>query len=241
MAGSKASGTGVLRVGTSGYSYKEWKGTFYPSDLAESKMLEFYSRHFTTVEINYTFYRLPSARTLEGWLPQTPAEFCFALKGNQKITHILRLRGTDSLLRAFFEGAQPLVSAGRMGPVLFQLPPHFRADLAVLDDFLALLPRSARFAMEFRHASWFSDGMLERLRARNVALCVAETEDGCAPLEATADFGYFRLRKEYAKRELDAWKKRFTEWQAAGRDVYVYFKHEESGLGPRYAQALLGR
>ena len=231
---------GRLRVGTSGYAYKEWKGSFYPEKLAESKMLEFYSQRFSTVEINYTFYRLPSARTLEGWAPQTPEGFAFALKGNQKITHVLRLRQAEALLRAFFEGAQPLASAGRLGPVLFQLPPQFRADLAVLEEFLALLPRSLRFAMEFRHASWFTDAMLERLRARNVALCVAETEDGRAPLEATADFGYFRLRKEnYERGELAEWKKRFEEWQAGGRDLYVYFKHEEAGRGPAYAQALL--
>lgn len=234
-------GTPVLRVGTSGYAYKEWKGSFYPEKLSESKMLEFYSRRFTTVEINYTFYRLPSPRTLEGWVPQTPEEFCFALKANQKITHVLRLHGVESLLRTFFEGAQPLASAGRLGPVLFQLPPHFRADLRVLEDFLAALPRAVRSAMEFRHASWFTDGMLERLRARNVALCVAETEDFCAPLEATAGFGYFRLRKEnYSAEELKTWKQRFEEWQAAGRDLYVYFKHEESGKAPAYAQALLG-
>jgi uncharacterized protein YecE (DUF72 family) len=236
MAAEKA----VLRVGTSGFAYKEWKGTFYPEKMAEAKMLEFYSRHFPTVEINYTFYRLPSAKTLEGWVPQTPEGFCFALKANQKITHILRLRGAEALLRAFYEGAQPLQNSGRLGPVLFQLPPNFRADLKLLDDFLAALPRALRSAMEFRHSSWFTDAMLECLRARNVALCIAETEDGCAPLEATAGFAYFRLRKEnYEPRDLAAWRDRFTGWLAKGRDLYVYFKHEDSGRAPAYASKLL--
>lgn len=232
----------VLRVGTSGYAYKEWKGTFYPPKLAEKKMLEFYSGRFSTVEINYTFYRLPSAKTLAGWIPQTPDGFCFALKAAQQITHVLRLRNAESLMRAFLEGAQPLQLSGRLGPVLFQLPPSMKADLPLLDSFLAILPASLRAAVEFRHQSWFSDAMLECLRSRKAALCIAETEEFCAPLELTADFAYFRLRKAlYEPADLALWKKRFAAWLAGGRDLYVYFKHEESGTAPAYAERLLAK
>ncbi len=233
---------GQLRVGTSGYAYKEWKGSFYPPKLAEKKMLEYYAARFSTVEVNYTFYRLPSAQTLEGWIPQTPPGFTFALKATQRITHILRLRNTAELMRAFLQGAQPLAEAGRLGPLLFQLPPNFKADLPLLDDFLASLPRALRAAVEFRHASWFADTTYQCLHARNAALCIAETEEGRPALELTADFAYFRLRKElYPAAELTAWRKRFEEWRAAGRDLYVYFKHEDRGTAPAYAAALLGQ
>lgn len=228
-------------VGTSGYAYKEWKGSFYPPKLAEKKMLEFYAARFTTVEVNYTFYRLPTAATLEAWIPQTPDGFRFALKATQKITHILRLRNTAELVRAFVTGAQPLLAAGRLGPVLFQLPPNFKADTALLSDFLASLPRAVQAAVEFRHASWFSDTTLECLRAHGAALCIAETEEGCAPLEITAAFAYFRLRKVlYTPEELAVWRNRFEGWRAAGRDLFVYFKHEDQGTAPAYAGALLG-
>lgn len=229
-------------MGTSGYAYKEWKGPFYPEKLPATKMLEFYGRRFNTVEINYTFYRLPSAKTLAGWIPQTPEGFTFALKGNQKITHILRLRNPDELLRAFFEGARPLAEAGRLGPVLFQLPPNMRSDLKLLEDFLAALPRGVRAAFEFRHASWFSDAMLECLRSRQASLVIAETEDFCAPLEATAGFIYFRLRKaDYPSAELEAWRQRFAGWLEGGRDLFVYFKHEDSGKAALYAGAILDK
>jgi uncharacterized protein YecE (DUF72 family) len=235
-------GGGTLRVGTSGYAYKEWKGTFYPAKMAESKMLEYYAARFSTVEVNYTFYRLPAAKTLEGWIPQTPDGFTFSLKATQKITHILRLRNTVELIGAFVQGAQPLAAAGRLGPILFQLPPNFKADLPLLDEFLASLPRALRPAVEFRHASWFTDATYQCLQARKAALCIAETEDGRPPLELTADFAYFRLRKElYPEEELAAWRDRFEEWRAAGRDLYVYFKHEDKGTAPAYANALLGR
>jgi uncharacterized protein YecE (DUF72 family) len=233
-------GQGQLRVGTSGYAYKEWKGPFYPPKLPEKKMLEFYSARFSTVEVNYTFYRLPAAKTLEAWIPQTPQGFTFALKATQKITHILRLRNTAELMAAFLQGAQPLVEAGRLGPVLFQLPPNFKADLPLLDEFLASLPRALRAAVEFRHASWFTSATYQCLHARNAALCIAETEEGRPPLELTADFAYFRLRKVlYPAEELTAWRERFEEWRAAGRDLYVYFKHEDQGTAPAYAAALL--
>lgn len=232
----------VLRVGTSGYAYREWRGSFYPEKLPEKKMLEFYSQRFPTVEINYTFYHLPSARALEEWLPLTPDDFCFALKANQKITHILRLRNTEALIEAFLEGAAPLAATGRLGPILLQLPPQFRADLELLQDFLSSLPVRPvlRWAMEFRHASWFVDRTLEVLRENGVALCVAETDEGCTPLHTTTPFGYFRLRKtDYSPEELRAWKARFEKLLAQGCDLYVYLKHEEKGAAPRFAAQLL--
>jgi uncharacterized protein YecE (DUF72 family) len=231
----------TLRVGTSGYAYKEWKGSFYPEKFPDKKMLEYYAARFTTVEVNYTFYRLPSAKTLEAWVPQTPPGFLFSLKATQKITHILRLRNTESLMKGFLQGAQPLIAAGRLGPVLFQLPPSFKADVPLLDEFLASLPTALRAAVEFRHASWFSDAAYDCLRKRNAALCIAETEESRAPLELTADFAYFRLRKEvYPPAELSQWRDRFEGWRAAGRDLFVYFKHEDKGTAPAYANALLG-
>lgn len=233
----------TLRVGTSGYAYKEWHGVFYPDKLPQKKMLEFYSRHFSTVEINYTFYRLPSAKTLQEWIPQTPDGFTFALKGNQKITHILRLRRTEQIVDAFLKGAAPLADAGRLGPILLQLPPNFRADMAVLKDFLAALPvqPARRWAMEFRHDSWFKDGALDALKERGVALCVAETDEECTPDELTAPFGYYRLRKlSYSPADLRKWRGRFEALLAAGHDLFVYFKHEEKGAGPQFANQLLG-
>ncbi len=233
-------GEGQLRVGTSGYAYKEWKGSFYPEKFPDKKMLEFYAARFSTVEVNYTFYRLPSAKTVEPWIPQTPEGFTFALKATQKITHIMRLRNAGDLVTAFLQGVQPLVEAKRLGPVLFQLPPNFKADLPLLGDFLSSLPRALRAAVEFRHQSWFDAATYQCLHDHNAALCIAETEDGRAPLEITAGFAYFRLRKvDYPAEELKAWRERFEKWRAEGRDLYVYFKHEDQGTAPRYAAALL--
>ena len=234
----------VLHVGTSGYAYKQWRGSFYPAKLPDKQMLGYYSQRLSTVEINYTFYRLPSARTLEGWVPQTPEGFLFALKVNQKITHILRLRKTEALMEAFLTGEAPLAAAGRLGPLLLQLPPQFRADPAVLKDFLTALPARPvlRWAMEFRHPSWFSDTTLELLKEHGVALCVAETDDGSTPDHTTPPFGYFRLRKtDYSPAELDAWRERFEAFKAQGCDLFVYFKHEASGAAPRFADQLLAK
>ena len=232
----------VLRVGTSGYSYKEWRGSFYPEKLPDKQMLGYYSQRLATVEINYTFYQLPSARTPEGWVPQTPDGFLFALKANQKITGVLRLRNTETVMEAFLTGAAPLAAAGRLGPLLLQLPPQFRADPVVLKDFLTVLPERPvlRWAMEFRHPSWFDDATLQLLEERGVALCVAETDERSTPDQRTAPFAYFRLRKtDYSPSELHSWRERFEALQAQGCDVYVYFKHEAGGAAPRFAAQLL--
>jgi len=226
----------TIRVGTSGYNYTEWKGTFYPADLPASKMLGFYSERFDTVEINATFYRMPTPKTLAGWAAGTPAGFVFALKAPQRITHFARLRNVDEPVRYFVDAAQTL--GPKLGPILFQLPPNFARDVGRLTDLLALLPPGLRCAMEFRNESWFADEVYERLRCRNVALCIADTEKGTTPVVATADFGYLRLRDEgYGDDELGRWVEtiRAQRWH----DTWIYFKHEESGAGPAFAKRLL--
>lgn len=234
---------GVLRVGTSGYAYKEWLGSFYPPKYPQKKMLEYYSRRFQTVEINYTFYHLPTAKTSESWIPQTPEGFLFTLKGNKNITHIRRLRDTAPFVEAFMAGAAPLANAGRLGPIVWQLPPQLRQDLSLLEDFLASLPKlpSVRWAVEFRHASWFTDGTYFLLRKNDAAIVVAQTDEENVPDVETASFSYYRLRKtDYADEELDAWREKFERQTANGRDVFVYFKHEEMASGPGFAARLLG-
>lgn len=233
----------TLRVGTSGYAYKEWLGNFYPEKLSQKKMLEFYSRRFQTVEINYTFYHMPTTRTTESWVGETPEGFLFTLKGNKNITHIRRLKQTEQFVQAFVSGAEPLANAGRLGPILWQLPPQMRIDLPLLDDFLASLPqaRPIRWAVEFRHASWFAEGTWFLLRKHAAALCVADTDEGCVPDEITAPFCYYRLRKtDYSDEEFQGWRERFQSLVAQGHDVFVYFKHEEQGSGPMFASRLLG-
>jgi uncharacterized protein YecE (DUF72 family) len=229
----------VIYVGTSGYNYPEWKGAFYPPTMPAARMLPFYAERFPAVEINYTFYRLPSARTLAGWAALTPERFVFALKASRRITHDRRLADIDEPLRYFVDTARTL--GPKLGPLLFQLPPNFRKDTSRLADLLARLPPGGRHAFEFRHRSWFDDDVYELLRAWNAALCVADTEQGTTPIIATADFAYARLRDAgYSDDELGGWASRLTD--PAWRDAFVFFKHEESGTGPALAarlQALL--
>jgi uncharacterized protein YecE (DUF72 family) len=225
-------------VGTSGYNYPEWRGTFYPERWPAAKMLSFYAERFRTVEVNYTFYRMPSARTVAGWAAETPPGFRFALKAPQRVTHHARLREVADPLRYFFDTARGL--GDKLGPVLFQLPPNFRQDVGRLRDCLALVPPDLRCAWEFRHSSWLADEVYAALRARNAALCVADTAEATTPLIATADFGYFRLRDEgYQAADLDRWAAavRRPEWGEA----FVYFKHEASGVGPAFAAELAAR
>ncbi|MBI2956041.1 MAG: DUF72 domain-containing protein [Acidobacteria bacterium] len=229
-----------LRVGTSGYAYKEWKGSFYPEKLPEREMLRFYSQQFQTVEINHTFYRMPSERVLEQWGASVEGDFEFALKANQRITHVQKLRDAAETLKRFLEVSSVLAQESRLGPILIQSPPSFQAELGVLDDFLALRPRAFRFAVEFRHRSWQTEETYAVLRRHGVALCLAETDDAEPPRVLTAEFIYVRLRKEsYAAKELAAWKQRFAEWVEQGIDVYAYLKHEEAGKAPAYARRLL--
>ncbi len=225
----------MIHVGTSGYNYPEWRGSFYPAALPASKMLAYYAERFTAVEINYTFYRMPNARTLAGWAAATPPGFVFVLKAPRRITHDRRLVDIDEPLRYFRDTARAL--GEKLGPLFFQLPPNFRKDTVRLGDLLAMLPRDARHAFEFRHHSWFDDEVYALLRRWNAALCVADTDRGTTPQVATADFAYARLRDaDYGDAELTDWATRLAE--PAGRDAYVFFKHEAAGVGPILAQRL---
>jgi len=220
-------------IGTSGFQYAEWKGKFYPEDLPAAKMLSFYSERFPTTEVNYTFHRIPAPKTIENWKAQTPEKFRFALKAPQKITHWSKLRECSDTLEHFLK-----VGAGlgeRLGPVLFQLPPTFKKDSEVLNSFLRELP-DMRGAFEFRHESWFDDEIFNLLKSRNMALCIADTDTIATPSRITADYGYLRLRREdYAKHDVERWANFVREQQAHWTDAFVYFKHEESGIGPKQA------
>lgn len=236
-----------FHVGTSGFSYKEWKGSFYPKDLPAKRMLNYYGERFDAVEINSSFYTMPKATSLEAWAAEVPADFKFVLKGPQRITHFKRLKETEEPVGQFLEVAKVL--GDRLGALLFQLPPNMKKDLPRLRDFLALLPRSSapkkrdkaptRTAFEFRHASWFDDEVYDVLRERNVALCLAEAEESVeVPFVSTADFGYVRLRlPDYTDTQLKAWLKQIRKEEWA--DAYVFFKHEDEGKGPKMAARFL--
>ena len=228
-----------LFVGTSGYSYKEWKGTFYPDDLPAAKMLPYYAERFGAVEINNTFYRMPEAKTMTKWASEVPDGFTFALKAPQRITHQKKLAGTEDDVRFFCEVASELGS--KLGPLLFQLPPYARKDAARLRDFVATLPDGPAVAFEFRHESWFDDEVFGILRGRNAALCGSDTDevpDPSSVVHPTADWGYLRLRRtEYRDGDLEAWRKRIDA-QAWDR-AYVFFKHEDEGKGPKFAKEFL--
>jgi uncharacterized protein YecE (DUF72 family) len=227
----------MLWIGTSGYNYPEWKGTFYPSGLSPAKMLPYYSERFPAVEVNYTFYRLPTANVVSAWAGATPPTFRFALKAPRRITHIAKLRDCQPLLKAFLDAASVL--GRQLGPVLFQLAPTHKKDLPALRDFAASLPPHARAAFEFRHVSWFDPDVLDLLRSRNLALCVSDSAKLHAPVEVTADYAYFRLRDEgYSPDDIRRWAGVIGERTAGCSDVFVFFKHEESGKGPELAQQL---
>jgi uncharacterized protein YecE (DUF72 family) len=223
-----------LQVGTSGYNYDAWRGTFYPEKLAKSKMLGHYATVFSTVEINYTFYRLPSEKILRSWLLQVPPSFRFALKAPQRITHHKRLKECDELVSLFFETVRVLGDA--LGPILFQLPPQMKKDLPRLEAFLRLLPADRQTAFEFRDASWFDEKVFTMLAAHGAALCVADSEDLSTPLIKTAPFGYLRLRREdYTSTDLESWASKVKDARFEG-EVFVFFKHEDSAQGPVFAR-----
>jgi uncharacterized protein YecE (DUF72 family) len=231
---------GAIHVGTSGYSYPEWKGSFYPEKLAPSEFLAYYAAKLSTVELNNTFYRFPAASLLEGWREGTPEGFTFAVKANQGITHKGRLRDVEELTRDFVERCRVL--GPKLGPILFQLPPNFKRDDARLRDFLDALDPRLRYAVEFRHASWFADEVLGILADAAIALCVSEGESLDAPRLATAGFVYARLRKPaYAPAELAGWREWIIGESRAGRDVFAYLKHDEAGVSPEHALRLLQR
>ncbi len=226
-----------LWIGTSGFQYTAWKGNFYPEDFPTSKMLPFYAERFSTTEINYTFHRIPSAKTIENWSQQTPAHFKFTLKAPQKITHWSKLRDCADTLEYFCKIISGL--GERLGPVLFQLPPNFKKDADVLNSFLRELP-SIRAAFEFRHDSWFDDEIFGTLKSRNIALCIADTETIATPKKITSDYGYLRLRREdYKKTDIEHWAKFVREQGSNWRNAFIYFKHEESGIGPKLARRMM--
>ena len=228
----------MILIGTSGYNYPEWKGSFYPADLAAAKMLPYYAARFSTVEINYTFYRMPNEKILANWAAQVPAAFRFTLKAPRRITHDAKLVGCEDLTAAFCRVAETL--GPKLGALLFQLPPSQKKDLPKLEMFLDTLPPKAPAAFEFRHPSWFDDTVFARLKQRNKALCVADSEKLSTPVEVTADYGYFRLRDEgYLSQDIQNWGVKIAELQSRCKDIYVYFKHEEEGKGPAFAHELM--
>jgi uncharacterized protein YecE (DUF72 family) len=224
-----------VHVGTSGYNYPEWRGSFYPPDLRAAGMLPYYAERFETVEINATFYQMPTAKSLIAWAAATPPAFVFTLKAPQRNTHKRRLRDIDEPLRLFCDTARVL--GDKLGPLFFQLPPNFKKDTGRLHDLLVQMPPDLRCAFEFRHASWFADDVYAALRARDAALCVADTEAGRTPDEATASWGYYRLRNvDYPDDQLATWATALTH--PGRREVFCYFKHEDSGTGPALAARL---
>jgi uncharacterized protein YecE (DUF72 family) len=229
-----------LYVGTSGWAYPSWKPDFYPEKLAQKKFLNFYATKLNAVEVNYTFRQLVKETTVQNWIAETPGHFRFTIKAHQVLTHIKRLRGAEEFLARFLGTLEGLERAGRLGPILFQLPPNFKTDQATLSEFLKALPRVVRAAIEFRHDSWFTEETWQTLRDRNIALCVAETEERDTPDVVTADYAYYRYRKpSYTAEEREAMVARIREHLGAGRDVFAYFKHEETPEGALYAVDVL--
>lgn len=228
-----------LVCGTSGFAYPTWKPDFYPSDLPQKKFLGYYATRLNGVEVNYTFHRLPSASTIEGWLEQTQPGFVFVLKAHQRITHIQRLARSE-FTETFFKSVDALRVKGRLGCVLFQLPPNLACDMEKLSEFVKDLPSDVRCAFEFRHKSWLADEVCDLLAKHNVALCFAESEKLAMPERQTADFVYFRLRKpEYPPEERAGISRKVKEVLADGKDAFVFFKHEETPAGAGYAEELL--
>ena len=226
-----------LYVGTSGYSYKEWKGSFYPDKIAAKEMLRYYSERLSTVEINATFYRMPQPGMLENWKEQVPPTFRFSLKASQRITHFKRLKETEEETKYFLETAEVL--GDQLGVVLFQMPPNMKKDLPRLEAFLTQLPPATPAAFEFRHPTWFDDDVLDLLRSQNRPLVVSDTDDlPTTHIDKTADWGYLRLRRvNYSEENLVAWAARIREqdW----KETFLFFKHEDAGTGPKLAAQFL--
>ena len=226
----------MLWVGTSGFQYPEWKGKFYPRDLSAAKMLAFYAERFATTEVNYSFRRIPSAEAVSNWARGTPAGFKFSFKAPQRITHFARLMNCSETLEIFLRAIAPMKR--KLGAVLFQLPPQFKRDTQRLEDFLQTVPRGLKCAFEFRHESWFVEEVFDALRKRKASLCIAENEELSTPPVSTANFGYLRLRREdYTPAHLRKWAKwvREQHW----KEAFIYFKHEERALGPKFATQFL--
>jgi uncharacterized protein YecE (DUF72 family) len=231
---------GRFFAGTSGYSYPSWKPEFYPKNVPATKFLEYYSSRLNLVEVNYTFRQLAKASTFEKWIACTPKEFVFAPKAHNKITHILRLANAEEFTRVFLESLEPLRSANKLGPILFQLPPSLKCDVERLKNFVCCLPPRYRYTFEFRHESWFAEPVFAALRNGNAGLCLAESEERETPEVITADFVYYRLRKpEYSEGEVDQLSSAIWRYRERGMDAYALFKHEDTPAGAFCAERLL--
>jgi uncharacterized protein YecE (DUF72 family) len=225
-------------IGTSGFQYSEWKGTFYPEDLSTAKMLPYYAERLSTTEVNYTFRRIPSAKSIQAWWDATPERFKFSLKAPQKVTHFAKLRNCGDTLRYFYQIISDLEA--KLGVVLFQLPPAFKKDAPLLSAFLEDFPPGMRAAFEFRHESWLDDEVYTILKNKNVALCIADSDKLATPVVVTSDYGYLRLRREdYQAADVARWAEEIRGQKDRWSDAFVYFKHEESGMGPKLATQLL--
>jgi uncharacterized protein YecE (DUF72 family) len=233
-----------IRIGTSGWQYRHWLGTFYPPESRPSKLLETYATHFDTVEVNNTFYRLPAATVFERWRKASPQGFLFAVKGSRFLTHMRKLKDPEDSLRLLLKRAEAL--EGKLGPILFQLPPRWRCDLDRLDVFLDALPSGHRYALELRDKSWLNDKVYEAMRRRNVAFCIYDLAGSESPHEVTADFAYVRLHGpgerayegSYTEADLRRWATEIEGWQHTLNAVYVYFDNDQGGYAPRNALQL---
>jgi uncharacterized protein YecE (DUF72 family) len=251
MAGSKTEAQtsevskpapGQVYVGTSGWAYKVWQPAFYPPKVAQSKYLQHYATQLNTVEVNYTFRHLLTEKTINNWLQQTPENFKFVIKANQRITHIKRLKDVDDALGAFVSAVSPLERSGRLGPILFQLPPNLKASPEVLETFLTKLPNAMRAAFEFRHESWLSDEITEILRRHRAALCVAESDEFTTNEINTGPFVYYRFRRsDYSETDRKKLAVRVAAATSQGKEVFAFFKHEEHPESPLWAVELLER
>ncbi len=227
-------------AGTSGFAYASWKPDFYPDKLPSSQFLNYYASRLNAVEVNYTYRRIAAATTFEKWLAATPAGFVVLPKAHMKITHSLKLKDAEEFTRYFLQSLEPLRVAGRLGPILFQLPPNLAADPALLENFTRLLPAGQKAAFEFRNASWFTDETYKILGSHNVALCLAENENLETPHVVTADFVYLRLRKpDYSETELLNIDRRIAQYLSNGYPTYAIFKHEDTPAGAVNAEKLL--
>jgi uncharacterized protein YecE (DUF72 family) len=232
----------MLYAGTSGFAYASWKPTFYPAKLPSKRFLEHYASRLNCVEINYTFRALPKGSMLENWIRDSPNGFLFCPKAHQRITHFGRLKADSEFTQAFFRSLEPLRAAQRLGPILFQLPPSFKRDDAILSGFLAIVPNGLRCSFEFRHESWWDDAVYQLLKQHNAALCWAESEEMQVPQVLTANFAYLRLRKtDYTQDEREALLGSVRKWVKELEDVFVFFKHEDTPEGALYAEDLLKR
>ncbi len=231
---------GPLYAGTSGFAYPSWKPSFFPEKLASAKFLSYYASRLNAVEVNYTYRRIASAATFEKWIANTPQGFLFLPKAHMKITHSLKLEGAEEFTRVFLESLEPLRAAGRLGPVLFQLPPSLKVATERLARFAGGLPRAIQAAFEFRNATWFDESTYQVLREANAGLCLAENENLETPHALTADFVYLRLRKpDYSESELESVSYRVGQYRANGYPTYAIFKHEDTPAGALNAEKLL--